>query len=71
MSRHMQSLTGNCPGSGRNFEHCTDIYVGWPGSVHDAHVFANSSVVEKIEKGQLLCVDVRNGICPFMRLIFK
>ena len=42
------------------------IYVGWPGSVHDARVFANSSVVEKIEKGQLLCGEVRNGIRPFI-----
>ena len=25
MSRHMQSLTGNCPVSGRNFEHCNII----------------------------------------------
>ena len=24
-----------------------DIYTGWPGSVHDAHVFVNSPIYEK------------------------
>lgn len=29
----------------------TDINVGWPGSVHDARVLANSSLFEKAEEG--------------------
>ena len=31
-----------------------DIYVGWPGSVHDARVFAHSSLYNKIMTGNLL-----------------
>ena len=44
----------------------TDIYIGWPGSVHDARVLANSSVYEKIEKGELLCGLTKDGIRPFI-----
>ena len=29
------------------------IVIGWPGSVHDAKVFANSSINKKLSKGQL------------------
>ena len=31
-----------------------DIYVGWPGSVHDARVLVNSSLYDKCESGNLL-----------------
>ena len=31
-----------------------DINIGWPGSVHDARVFAKSSLFEKAENGLLL-----------------
>ena len=31
-----------------------NLCVGWPGSVHDARVLANSSVYKKISNGQLL-----------------
>ena len=31
-----------------------DINVGWPGSVHDAGVLANSSLFRKAEEGSLL-----------------
>ena len=30
-----------------------DVYIGWPGKVHDARVFANSSVYSKGNKGEL------------------
>nr|XP_054759288.1 uncharacterized protein LOC129265305 [Lytechinus pictus] len=32
----------------------TDIYIGWPGCVHDARVLVNSSVYRKGENGTLL-----------------
>ena len=31
-----------------------DIYVGWPGSVHDAHVLTNSKLFQEAEAGTLL-----------------
>ena len=34
--------------------HFTDVYVGWPGRVHDARVFANSSLYQRGESGNLL-----------------
>jgi len=44
----------------------TDIYIGWPGSVHDAHVLANSSVYQKICDGKLLCGPEKDGIRMFL-----
>ena len=37
-----------------------DVYVGWPGSVHDARVLANSSLFNKCEDGTLLPNWTRN-----------
>jgi len=31
-----------------------DLCIGWPGSVHDARVLANSSVFWKVTSGELL-----------------
>ncbi|XP_071951910.1 uncharacterized protein [Antedon mediterranea] len=42
----------------------TDTYVGWPGKVHDARVFRNSSLFEKGQNGQLFPrVSGRNRLC--------
>ena len=32
----------------------TDVYIGWPGRVHDARVFANSTLYRKAQGGELL-----------------
>ena len=31
-----------------------DIFVGWPGSVHDARVLANSALYSRCERGKFL-----------------
>ena len=42
------------------------LYVGYPGSVHDAHDLANSSVYEKINDGKLFCRPVQDEIRLFL-----
>jgi len=39
-----------------------DVYIGWPGSVRDACVLANSSVFTKVEVGSLF-PDNKLRIC--------
>ena len=37
-----------------DYRYCfTDIYIGWPGQVHDACVFSNSLLFEKGQAGNL------------------
>ena len=31
----------------------TNVYIGWPGRVHDARVFANSALYQKGQSGTL------------------
>ena len=35
----------------------TDLYIGWPGSVHDARVLSNSAVYQKCNNGEYLKGD--------------
>ncbi|GBG74150.1 hypothetical protein CBR_g17863 [Chara braunii] len=35
-----------------------DVYVGWPGSVHDVRVLMNSFLRERAEDGSLFCADL-------------
>ena len=35
-----------------------DLCIGWPGSVHDAHVLSNSTLYTKANNGELLQGDV-------------
>lgn len=49
----------------------TDIYVGWAGSVHDARVFAHSTLYEKATEGRLLpsrTVNICNVDVPLFLL---
>lgn len=39
-----------------------DIYIGWPGKVHDARVFSNSSLYRKGSTGTLF-PDWKRSIC--------
>lgn len=44
-----------------------DIYVGWPGSVHDARVFAHSPLYHKVMQGELLpneCITINGTDVP-------
>ena len=40
----------------------TDVYIGWPGRVHDARVFVNSSLYKRAQDGTLF-PDCKETIC--------
>ena len=42
--------------------HFIDVYVGWPGRVHDARVFSNSSLYQRGQNGTLF-PDWKKEIC--------
>ena len=41
----------------------TDVYIGWPGKVHDARVFVKSSVYLKGKNGTLFPPDLKRTLC--------
>ena len=38
----------------------TDINIGWPGSVHDAHVIKNSQLYKRVSQGTLVLANCRS-----------
>ena len=51
----------------------SDICVGWPGSVHDARIFVNSSIYKRITEDKLIectgfCTILGQQIPPYQQV---
>ena len=46
-----------------------DVYIGWPGKVHDARVFVNSNLYRKAVAGSLFPDSRGNSVFVFHKIL--